>query len=299
MRRLQATLWLLLGATVAQELTEEELTRPGRVYEVHPQGGPVKGDVALTVYGEGLRGVECVFGLVGPGRPTPQRSTCRFSEANGDAGRRCFCTAPQAPRDSTTSQSVGPNGQIVTTTTYSGEYQKGPVEIRAIGQFGYAWAPWDATFIYYALNQDINITSIHPTAGNPNSYTVVTVHGHGFRDYGGVYCSYPGALWNELMQSEDPDYEWYAFASPGTLVSENLILCNMPPKGNNSSPVFLEVCLNGHPDLASPSRRARRDSFCTSSLNRFDYQDQTNLTIWNQTVRLNPFHAVTSRYIAL
>eukprot|EP00966_Prymnesium_polylepis_P012696 291706-Prymnesium_polylepis.1 len=106
-------------------------------------------------------------------------------------------------------------------------------------------------------------------AGNPNSETLVTVHGNGFADFGGIYCSYPGALWDPLMPISDPDYDLWAFASPGTLISAQMIMCQLPPKGNNSSPVFLEVCLNGHPDRASPSKRVRRDSFCTSSLNRF------------------------------
>ena len=39
--------------------------------------------------------------------------------------------------------------------------------------------------------------------------------------------------------------------------------------GNNTSPVFLELCLSGHPDWASAGGRKDRDRYCTSSLVRF------------------------------
>ena len=60
--------------------------------------------------------------------------------------------------------------------------------------------------------------------------------------------------------------------------------------GNNSDPVFLEVCIGGHPDEASQYGRSYRDEFCTSSLHLFEWVDMDwrNFTIWNSSTIAGP-----------
>ena len=91
-------------------------------------------------------------------------------------------------------------------------------------------------------------------------------------------------------------WEYEAYVSTGTLIDSQTILCLVPPLGNNTSPVFLEVCLSGHPDRSVALGRAARDDFCTTSLNRFEYIDlaQTNLTLWNSSVIAGPIAGGTA-----
>ena len=74
------------------------------------------------------------------------------------------------------------------------------------------------------------------------------------------------------------------------MINESTLVCTIPPLVNNSDPVFVEVCLSGHPDNASATGRPQRDDMCTSSLVRFEYVDvvRSNYTIWNTSVVAGP-----------
>ena len=292
-RGFPARVLLLAGVRLVRPQSNEDAFGPGRVEEIYPTGGPVRGDTSITVYGSGLAGVECFFGITIPGKMAPQRSTCKSSETAWDYGRRCVCTTPPAPRPTTTVVEMSDQGSLEATTVFTGDYEAGPVPVRAVGQFGHAWAPWDTLFEYYLINTAVKVTSIEPTAGNPQSETVVTVRGRGFIDYGGIFCSYPGPHWDHTMKPEDPAYPYQDFTSPATVISSELLLCHLAPAVNNTSPVFVEVCINGHPDRASLARREQRDSFCTASLQRFVYADLSNLTIWNASVISGPISGGT------
>ena len=289
--------WLLLYVSrpvLSQTFDIEAAFGPGRVEEIFPTGGPVRGDTAITVYGRGLAGVECFFGSTIPGDESVQRSTCQASATSSDYGKRCVCVTPAANRPTSTVETINAAGEVEVQVVITGSFVAGRASVRAMGQFGTAWAPWDTYFNYYSLNTDVNITSIEPAAGNPLTETVVTVRGNGFFDYGGgVFCSYPGPHWDHNMDDDDPDYTHQDFTSPATVVSSELLLCHLAPLVNNTSPVFVEVCLNGHPDRVSPFKRRWRDNFCTASLHRFEYIDMSNLTIWNATVISGPIEGGT------
>ncbi|KOO29167.1 hypothetical protein Ctob_002504 [Chrysochromulina tobinii] len=175
----------------------------------------------------------------------------------------------------------------------------GPVVVTAEGSWGRSFSPFAVTFTYYELNRAINVTAIEPTAGSFYVDTLVTVRGNGFVDYsggGGVYCSFPGPYWDPFMLPTNPEYPYQDFTSPATIVSTTEIRCVVPPKGNNSDPIFVEVCLSGHPDSSSVRGRQQHDHFCTASLNRFDYvdyADRFNLTLWNASVIAGPLRGGT------
>ena len=260
------------------------------VEEVTPIGGPVQGDTAITVRGRGLSGVECIFTRPGPNPPPQTVSPCKFEPTSPDAGRLCVCSTPRAPQHVELIDTLNPDtGLIVPTWTAISDLLTGPVIVTAAGTEGTEWSPFDVFFTYYELNRVVNVTSIEPSGGHPDLETLVTVHGNGFFDYGGrdrTYCSYPGPRWDNTMHFTEPDYLYQDFTSPATIVDTHTILCTIPPLVNNSDPVFVEVCLSGHPDRASEFGRLRHDDFCTSSLTRFDYVDtpRTNLTLWNSSV---------------
>ena len=265
-----------------------------RIYSIHPIGGPVRGDTSITVLGYSLENIECVF------TPPPIRDAppavgvpCRYEPEAPDVGFRCTCQVPPAPRLSTMQQVVDPaTGTIamMNVPIDPDAYISGAVVVTPASFRGVDFAPFDLLFTYYDLNRIVNVTSIEPTAGHPELHTLVTVHGNAFASYGGIYCSFPGPNWDALLWPGDPEWPYQEFANVGTLVDQHTILCDIPPMTNNSDPVFLEVCLSGHPDLASSYGRARRDDFCTSSLVRFDYIDfvRTNLTYWNTSVIAGP-----------
>ena len=70
------------------------------------------------------------------------------------------------------------------------------------------------------------------------------------------------------MSIYNPDYAYLSFATPATLINETALKCTLPPLQNNTSPVFVEVCLSGHPDTSSALGRPARDDVCTTSLVR-------------------------------
>ena len=90
-------------------------------------------------------------------------------------------------------------------------------------------------------------------------------------------------IWiDEPRRIPEPDALGYDFTAKATVVDSTTALCKVPPIGNNTSPVFLELCLSGHPDWVG-GRPQDRDRYCTSSLVRFEYLNlpQTNLSVWN------------------
>ena len=280
-----------------------------RIYSIEPIGGPVRGGQLITVRGHMLENIECIFtapdGLANA--PPPVGVPCLYSPDWPDVGFRCTCETPAAPRPSELQQNVDPTTGVISMDYVPiGDYYTVPIVVTPAGSRGVDFSPFDITFTYYDLNGAVNVTSIEPKAGHPEMSTLVTVTGNGFRDYsaglgrlspgGGVYCSYPGPSWDPLLPPPNPDYEWQDFTSPATIVNEHRILCTIPPMTNNSDPVFLEVCLSGHPDVGNGAGRPRRDDFCTNSLVRFDYVDvvRTNMTIWNTSVLAGPIQGGTA-----
>ena len=265
-----------------------------QVQAVHPLGGPVGGDTSVTVTGYGLAGVECEFVKEGaPGTvPEPKRSMCKFDAKAPDLGRSCVCSAPKAPRFEQTTEVTDNLGVVTKVVTPIGDFLPGPVIVTAVtSEAEQDWSPFVARFTYIEYNKEVYVDSIEPWGGHPELYTLVTVTGSGFVDWGaGVFCSFPGPDFDPFLPTFDPEYDHKEFVSPATLVSEKQLLCTIPPLANNSDPVFVEVCVTGHPDHASVFGRMRRDDFCTASLTRFDYADTpyTNLTLWNSSVVAGP-----------
>ena len=268
-----------------------------RIYSITPAGGPVLGDTSITIVGHDLQNIECVFDL--PKSYTTQRppevgTVCKYDPQADDAGFKCTCLTPPAPRLSELQQQVDPNTGAVTEVWVAlTDYMPVGVTVKPRGVLKADFAPFDTIFTYYDLNKLVNVTSILPTSGHPELETVVTVTGNGFVDHSGgdgIYCSFPGPNWDPLLSPAAAIWPYEDYTVRATLLSSTSLLCTIPPLGNNSDPVFVEVCLSGHPDRASQYGRARRDDFCTSSLVRFDYVDQvkTNLTLWNSSVLAGP-----------
>ena len=72
-----------------------------RIYSLTPSGGPVLGDTAITVLGHDLENIECVFALpkaYRQDRPPSVGAICQYNAQADDAGFRCVCVAPPAPR---------------------------------------------------------------------------------------------------------------------------------------------------------------------------------------------------------
>ena len=285
------TVLLLLAR---QAGAQQVIRPPALVHEITPIGGPVFGGTEITLNGVGLDGVECIFQYPGANAPVAITSVCRYSPTDPTSGYVCRCTTPRAPQYTELVQQLDPSTGVISMMSVPiSDLLVGPVVVTAAGIAGTAFSPFDVTFTYFEYNRVVNVTSIEPTAGHPDLETLVTVRGNGFVNYGrddGAYCSYPGPSWNPNLLQSHEDYPYRDFTSPATIVSSMEIRCLIPPLSNNSDPVFLEVCINGHPDRASVYRRMRRDDFCTSSLVRFDYVDtaQTNLTLWNSSVIAGP-----------
>ena len=251
-----------------------------QIYSIHPTGGPVRGGTQLEVRGKDLddQTMECNFGNSEKYLEL-SRTPCKFDTTASPArqGDMCLCVVPALH-------------QLIGGISF-GEYQTGDYRVQ-VSRAGYdpGWTPFPTTFAYFEYNKVVNVTALVPSVGDIRSTTYVTVVGNGFVDYGGIYCSFPGARWNEKMPETDPEYRYTRFMTVGTLISEKAILCRVPPLGNNTSPVFLEVCINGDPDEASPMRRRWRDEFCTSSLHLFEWIDvpAQNLTVWNASAISSP-----------
>ena len=181
-----------------------------RIYSITPVGGPVRGDTAITVSGYELENIECIFTL--PVRyaaaPPPVGTPCRYSPNSPDVGFRCMCQAPAAPRRSVLQQTVDPQtGAISMNYVPVSDYLAVPIIVTPMGTRGVDFSPFDIHFTYYDLDRVVNVTSIEPTAGHPELDTLVTVHGNGFADYGGVFCSYPGPNWDPLLAPGDAEAE--------------------------------------------------------------------------------------------
>ena len=293
-RRRLLWLSLLLFANVA--IPQQDENGP-KMYDIQPRGGPVLGGTRMTVLGESLTGLDCVLGdatpedeldpiLAAQGLDGRFRTPCAPNRMTYIPSTECFCLIPPAKKDADTE-----------------EYITGPmrVEIQE-GMFNdMPWTPFEVFYTYFEHNTQVQVTSIRPSAGGRNRATLVTLTGIGFADYGGVsgpgsgvFCSFPGAYWNdnyrempiwidEPRRIPEPDALGYDFTAKATVVDSTTALCKVPPIGNNTSPVFLELCLSGHPDWASAGGRKDRDRYCTSSLVRFEYLNlpQTNLSVWN------------------
>ena len=268
-----ALLLLLLGPASAA-------TKDPQIYSIHPTGGPVRGGTQLEVRGKDLddQTMECNFGN-SESYLELSRTPCKFDTTASPArqGDMCLCLAPALH-------------QLIGGISF-GEYLTGDYRVQ-VSRAGYdpGWTPFPTTFAYFEYNKAVNITALVPSVGDIRSTTYVTVVGNGFADHGGIFCSFPGARWNEKMGENEPDYHFTRFMTAGTLISEKAILCRVPPLGNNTSPVFLEVCINGNPDEASPMRRRWRDEFCTASLHLFEWIDvpAQNYTVWNASAISSP-----------
>lgn len=265
------------------------------LHSIVPDGGPVRGGVAVTVRGVDLENVECYFELRGyEGAPPAARVPCKYDTGADDIGFRCVCEAPPAPQLSKLERVVDPaSGSTRFEYVPISGYLSVPVVVWAKGTRDVEFSPFDVLFTYYDLDLAVNVSSIEPTAGHPELETLLTVRGNGFVDHSagnGVWCSFPGPHWDPFLPPIDPAYDYEDFTSPATVVSEHELLCQIPPMGNNSDPVFVEVCLSGHPDRTSSVGRSRHDDFCTASLTRFEYVDvvRTNLTLWNTSVLAGP-----------
>ena len=140
-----------------------------RLYEIHPVGGPVLGDTAITVIGTGLSGVECQFEKRWPpdfeDPPPPQRTTCKFNVEDG--GTVCVCAAPKAPRRQEVTEAVDQFGVTTTVITPIGDYIGGEVVVTAQNEEGEEWSPFDVTFHYYSYNREVWVDAIEPSAGEP------------------------------------------------------------------------------------------------------------------------------------
>ena len=290
-------MWRSLLLRAALLLSPHAAAAGPRIYSLTPSGGPVLGDTAITVVGHDLENIECVFALPSTyirDRPPSVGAICQYNAQADDAGFRCVCVAPPAPRLARL-QDVLDEETGATTQAYVAvsDYLPVGVTVKPLSSRKADFAPFDTIFNYYDLNRLVNVTSVEPSAGHPELDTLVTVRGNGFVDHSGgegVYCSFPGPNWDAFLSPSSPEFPWEDFTTKATLLDSSSLLCTIPPMGNNSDPVFIEVCLSGHPDRASTFGRVRRDDFCTSSLVRFDYIDQvkTNLTLWNTSVIAGP-----------
>ena len=111
-----------------------------------------------------------------------------------------MCQSPPAAQPSVLQQMVDPaTGVISMNYVPTGDYLAVPVVVTPQSTRGVDFSPFDITFTYYDLDRVVNVTSIEPTAGHPELETLVTVHGNGFADHGGVFCSYPGPNWDPLL----------------------------------------------------------------------------------------------------
>lgn len=251
-RRLLLILLLLGPALAAKKVPQ--------VYSISPTGGPVRGGTQLEVRGNDLddQTMECNFGN-SESYLELSRTPCKFDTTapSSQQGAMCLCIVPAL--------------HSLASGISLGEYQTGNGHQLQVSRAGYdpAWTPFPTTFTYFEYNKVVNITALVPSVGDIRSTTYVTVAGNGFADRGGIFCSFPGARWNERMDEDDDEYHFTRFMTVGTLITEKAVLCRVPPLGNNTSPVFLEVCIGGNPDEASPMRRRWRDEFCTASLHTF------------------------------
>ena len=119
-------------------------------------------------------------------------------------------------------------------------------------------SPIQFHFTYFEYTTKVNVTELVPSAGGKHVPTLVTVRGNGFADHGGIFCSFPGAQWDEMMSDRELDYPWRSFTTRATLIDASTLHCLVPPQGNNTSPVFLEVCIGGHPDEVKLRSQKRR-----------------------------------------
>ena len=293
MARLQWVAWcvVLIRPASAQFSRRRSELEP-RIFSIHPQGGPVIGGTQLTVTGEDLNdnSMECIFGNSDELLPNQVDrlvyTSCKYNTLakREFQGHECKCEVPAAKKQE------GVDGGL--DTYVQGAYQ---VQVAMMG-YDILPSPMPFFYTYFEWNTHVNVTQLVPSAGGKYVSTLVTVHGNGFADYGGTFCSYPGRNWNPYMPKDHPDYHAYRFTARATLVDSSTLLCTLPPQGNNTSPVFLEVCMGGHPDLAEqPEGRARRDDHCTASLHVFEYVDledelslRTNFTIYNLSAITGP-----------
>jgi len=287
MARLLWVAWYmaLIRSTSGQYSRRNSDLQPG-IFSIHPQGGPVIGGTQVTVTGKDLNDntMQCIFGnsdSLAPSQGSLVYTSCKYSTHSplGLQGHECKCEVPPA------NKREGVNGGRQT-------YVQGAYQLQVAMEFYEILpAPMPVFFTYFELTTHVNVTQLVPSAGGKYVSTLVTVHGNGFADYGGVFCSYPGRTWNPDMPPGDPNYHAYRFTARATLVDSTTLLCTLPPQGNNTSPVFLEVCMGGHPDLAQqPAGRGRRDDYCTASLHVFEYVefDLLNFTIYNLSAITGP-----------
>ena len=256
------------------------------IFSIHPQGGPVIGGTQVTLTGKDLNDntMQCIFGnsdSLEPNQGSLLYTTCKYNMdlPLATQGHECKCEVPPA------NKREGVDGGRQT-------YEQGAYQVQvAMMDYEILPLPMPFFFTYFELTTHVNVTQLVPSAGGKYVSTLVTVRGNGFADYGGVFCSYPGRQWNPNMAPADKDYHAYRFTARATLVDSTTLLCTLPPQGNNTSPVFLEVCMGGHPDSAQqPAGRARRDDYCTASLHVFEYVDfdLLNFTIYNLSAITGP-----------
>ena len=288
MARLLWVAWymaLIRSASGQRSRSRNSDLEPG-IFSIHPQGGPVIGGTQVTVTGKDLNDntMQCIFGnsdSLAPNQESLVYTDCKYQMDLPLAiqGHECKCEVPQA------NKRAGVNGGR--DTYVEGAYQ---VQV-AMMDYEILPPPMPYFFTYFELTTSVNVTELVPSAGGKYVSTLITVRGNGFADHGGVFCSYPGRNWNPDMPPGDIDYHAYRFTARATLVDSSTLLCTLPPQGNNTSPVFLEVCMGGHPDLAQqPAGRARRDDYCTASLHVFEYVDfdLLNFTIYNLSAITGP-----------
>ena len=292
-----ASLWLRAASGEAEAETDTEERRQlqrirsrnsdlvPKIFSIYPHGGPVMGGMQITVTGQDLNDptMQCIFGnsdSLASVQESLVYTSCKYSMLAPLAiqGHECKCFVPMA------NKLDAPDGGL--QTYVQGEYQ---LQV-AMDLYEILPPPVPFYFTYFELTTEVNVTELIPSAGGKYVPTLVTVHGNGFADHGGVYCSFPGRHWNRWMWSGDPNYHAYRFTARATLIDSSTLLCTMPPQGNNTSPVFLEVCMGGHPDEASPTGRSMRDEFCTASLHVFEYVDfdLLNFTIYNLSAITGP-----------
>ena len=155
------------------------------LHSIVPDGGPVRGGVAVTVRGVDLENVECYFELRGyEGAPPAARVPCKYDTGADDIGFRCVCEAPPAPQLSKLERVVDPaSGSTRFEYVPISGYLSVPVVVWAKGTRDVEFSPFDVFFTYYDLDLAVNVSSIEPTAGHPELETLLTVRGNGFVDH--------------------------------------------------------------------------------------------------------------------
>lgn len=256
-------LLLLLLSLVARSSSA-----PTSLFSIHPTGGPIRGGTSLTLRGEHLGGASCIFGsdgffgynLISTATETIEEPALVSVICDSSSYALCTCTTPAALTVSgglteksgrTIVQAQGPDGMAASR-----------FEVRAPApRVALRWPlpqpppprP-QVHFTYFEYNAAVKVTAIRPSVGHPERHTLVTISGNGFVDYGGPWCSFPGAFWAHDLDETRPEFAWTHYLSEATMLDSETMLCVLPPQGNNTNPVFVRARASRRRRLSRLSR---------------------------------------------